>query len=388
MFLLVFILVLAGCGSGGGGSSSNPIPSPTPTPTNPTQPGSPTPTPNPTPEIATWKIVGQANFYDSEPLALAVYNGHPYVAFGSDPETHQVAKGNVWFYNGSKWDTVAGFFTTGEAKAVSLAVDNLGKPYVAYCDVANGNKVTVQTINTDYYYPSWEVIGEIGISDVNYPCTAIAIDDITGTVYVAYRDAYNSNKLTIKSYNGGGWLSYTGISNGEAKYISLAIDNSIPYVAYQDKGWDSSYKAMVNRFDGTYWRKVGSSYIDVSNTMALDISLAVYNDTPYVAYRDANSNSYVKKFNGSNWVTLGGDSFGSFSNNAIYLSLCVYNGIPYIAFRGNGANVMKYDGSSWQAVGASPISEGTVMHVFLDIDNGVPYATFRDSFSTVVKKFN
>jgi hypothetical protein len=57
-----------------------------------------------------------------------------------------------------------------------------------------------------------------------------------GTLYVAYDDVANGDKLTVMTYDGSNWsvLGSAGVSLGGAWSVSLYVYNGIPYVAYSD----------------------------------------------------------------------------------------------------------------------------------------------------------
>jgi hypothetical protein len=69
---------------------------------------------------------------------------------------------------------------------------------------------------------------------------------------VAYRDDVLSSKVTVMKFNSvtSVWeaVGTKGFSDGNAMDISLAIDNGTPYVAYKDRA--NGGKATVMKFDG------------------------------------------------------------------------------------------------------------------------------------------
>ncbi len=89
--------------------------------------------------------------------------------------------------------------------------------------------------------------------------TSIAIDTC-GNIYVSYMDLADSNKATVMTYNGTGWvpLGVAGFSPGHADEISLAIDRTCtPYVFFADSA--DSGKAMVMKYTGSSWEMVGNA---------------------------------------------------------------------------------------------------------------------------------
>lgn len=132
-----------------------------------------------------------------------------------------------------------------------------------------------------------------------------------------------------------------GLSEGNAYNVSLTVYQGTPYAAYGEQTYSSGTKANVKKFNGTALEFAGNP--NFSDGPARDISLVVYEGTPYVAYRDGSKNEkvIVKKYDGSSWEDVGSPGFSEGS-----ISLAVYQGIPYLAYRDyhidNKAMVMKY----------------------------------------------
>ena len=99
----------------------------------------------------------------------------------------------------------------------------------------------------------------------------------------------------------------TGLSNGTAVNIAVAIDNNdTPYIVFADDANGS--KANVMKFTGGNWVSVGAS--DFSHDVALPISMALdAGGTPYVAFGDTSHKATVMKYNGSSWTTVGQADF-------------------------------------------------------------------------------
>ena len=149
-------------------------------------------------------------------------------------------------------------FSTGEIPFISLAIDSSGTPYVAYQDMANGNKATVM----EYSGGSWVVVGTAGFSAGGLQFLSLAIDS-SGTPYVAYQDESGAGgqKATVMKYSGGSWVVVGTVcfSAGVVEFTSLAIDSSgTPYAAYQDVA-TSSWKATVMKYSGGSWVVVGAA---------------------------------------------------------------------------------------------------------------------------------
>ncbi|HUW09189.1 MAG TPA: PPC domain-containing protein, partial [Anaerolineae bacterium] len=129
-----------------------------------------------------------------------------------------------------------------------------------------------------------------------------------------------------------------------------------------------------------YWQEVGpgsASGVGISDTIrdSLDASLAVAPDgTPYIAWLDAiygDWEIFVRRWNGTSWeeVGAGSASGGGISDNhggSFNPSLAVAgDGTVYVAWAdmsdGDGEiYVLRWDGSSWQEVGAGSASGGGI----------------------------
>ena len=91
-----------------------------------------------------------------------------------------------------------------------------------------------------------------------------------------------------------------GSISGISSVPSLAIDsNGTPYIGFIDK--NNGDKITVMKFNGADWETVGSP--GFSPTIAWNASLAIYNDTPYIAYYYS-KDAYVMKYNGTGWETV------------------------------------------------------------------------------------
>lgn len=240
------------------------------------------------------------------------------------------------------------------------------------------------------------------ITGNNASNTKIAIDKTSGEIYVAYTEAFNSDKISVRKYSGSNWSTVGAIafSAGAASNVNLAISSTgIPYVAYRDAV--NNNKATVMKFNGTSWVLVGVA--GFSNSGTTNMSLAVHNNTPLLVYEadgpppfTANRATYAQEFNGSTWVNIGSTmgvpglvDQGSAPSLAFDTS-----GVAHVVYlTGSACSVMKYNGFSWGIVGGSAIvSNGAqIPNIAFDNITNTPYVAFRngsDFYKATLYKLN
>jgi len=179
----------------------------------------------------------------------------------------------------------------------------------------------------------------------------------------------------------------------------------MPWVAWEDhSGWNA--EIYIRRWSGSSWETVGSGSasgggISNSNGESYDPSLAIGPDgSAFVAWEDysvADKEIYVRRWNGSSWEEAGSGSasYGGISDNAgdsrFPTLAAAPDGSVYIAWqdRSSGENeiyVLRWDGSSWQEVGAGSASgrgvsdnagDSWLPSLALDSD-GTPYVSWED----------
>jgi hypothetical protein len=174
-------------------------------------------------------------------------------------------------------------------------------------------------------------------------------------------------------------LGTQGYSAAGVQYPDLAVYNGTPYVAFKDAA--NAEKCTVMKYIGSSWVVVGSA--GFSQGIARDQSIAIdqQNGTVYVAYSDAENGSKttVMKFNGTSWELVG---TAGFSAMASYQSLVIDNGIPYVAFSEYYTKMMKFNGTSWEYVGGVlPGSVDASWYTKLAMYNHQPYVVYRDIFN-------
>jgi hypothetical protein len=358
-----------------------------------------------------WNIVGGSEifrcsqFFGNYPVPIYVFNNSgvpiPYIAFSNRKNAN---KCNVKKFNGIAWESVGvADFTPGSASDISLFIyNNNGNaiPYVAFSDGSVAGKMTVMK----YYGGSWSTIKGYGITPG--AVSSISLDIVnTGSnpsLYVAFRDNANSNKLSaITSDEVANWeyLSVPGVSPGSANSITIKVFNNsgsiFPFVAFSDEA--NSGRPSLLKYDGVNWQSCGS----ISSKPSYKISLDVINDngmpSAYISYHnyDAFDNGiYVKRYKEGSWLTIG-SKINLACGNIAYTSIAVYNNgtiVPYIFYSSSGActsGVRKFDGSSWIALGSlynSVAYENPSLFIYNKNGVAVPYISywFQEAINTGV----
>ncbi|WP_157812181.1 T9SS type A sorting domain-containing protein [Polaribacter sp. ALD11] len=204
----------------------------------------------------------------------------------------------------------------------------------------------------------WEIVGEDYEGDQQNQQLEV---DGNGNVYLAYTtDNINDNggKITVKKRDAlsGNWeiAGNAKFSSGYASDLSLAIYNNVPYLAYKD----GVTKATVVKLVESTWVTVGAA--DFTSNSAKSLDLAIDNlGIPYVAYSDGanSSKTTVKKFDDitSTWITVG--NIGFTAGNTAFNSLAIdSNNVVYVAYQMTGtdysrrAYVSRFNGTSWEFV--------------------------------------
>jgi len=338
-----------------------------------------TPTPTPSGPVASWQVVGSANFSSSTYNPdLVVAGGVPYVGF---EDGNNGGKATVAQFSGSWSPLGSAGLSPGLADYESLSFDNLtGLPYLAYGDGANGLKVSVMS----YDGSSWVTVGSPGLSMGGAAPSLVVYNN---TPYVAFQDGGNGNLITVLKYNGSSWVTFgspglTGSTSVGANKVGLQVDlgTGTFYLACGDAA--SNKVTVMKATTSGVWSLVGSA--GFSDNLSGGFSLAVSNNIPYVAYSDSDhsGNATVEEYNGG-WSLVG--SAGFTAGAAMTPSLFVDNGAPYLAFLDgtvNKVSVMKYSGT-WQLVGSAGFSVGTgiFQQPSLYVDGGNPYVAYLSGFS-------
>jgi hypothetical protein len=346
--------------------------------------------------VNTWEEVGGVGFTPGSAtnISMAISPANiPYVAF-TDPTASTAwnkmsvmtydQSANTWSYLGK-----AGI-TPGDANFGSIAVNpKSGTPYVAFSDGSQNVKLSVMFYESNN--SGWYNVGTPGISTGTVKAVKMAFDS-SGNPYVAFAESVTStkHKISVIKWDGKNWVNVGGggynSSAGDVDIYDLDItfdSNNIPYVAFVDNTQD---KVSVIKSNGKSWVKVGSANFTTGTTENVTLAMGP-NNTPHVAFKDSNADkkASVMKWNGSTWVNVGSAGFSK--TEAYDPSIKFFNKIPYVGFESNwdaGARstVMKWNGSTWVNVGNTDFSDGQVTNLSLVFNSsGIPYVVYQDMYN-------
>lgn len=310
-------------------------------------------------------------------------NNVPYVIFSDVFNNDKIT---VRKYINNKWITVGSLgFSDGIATLISIDFDSNNIPYVAYKDT----DIKIKKFDGI----SWISVGNTS-ANTNFEFSfKIAANNIP---YIAFQNSLNSNKATVKKFNGSTWeiVGIDGISANQSNYISLAINNqNIPYIAYSDVS--SVNKASVQKFNGITWEYVGSQAFTLGEATYTSIKFD-NNNIPYILYRDGatSGKATLQKFLNNNWSVVGITGFTS--ANALDLSFTFdSNNKPFVVYQtDNGykyVSVYTFNNSTWLNVGNQYISERQADYSSISIDNSnnifIAYKDVENGNIGSVKKF-
>ena len=191
---------------------------------------------------------------DTDNNAFVVYKD---VANSNKTSVKKYANGN-WSVVGSVG------FSAGEANYQKIAIDANNIPYVVYQDVANSNKTTVmrfinnswEVVGSAGFSDGIAIYQTIAIANDGTLYVAYSDASNDDKAVVKKFDSVNDKWVTVGTdglakgtNNQNGWVTLGKTSNtpGAASYVSLAIDKSgAPFVAFSDAG--NGNKATVKKF--------------------------------------------------------------------------------------------------------------------------------------------
>jgi general secretion pathway protein G len=326
---------------------------------------------------------------------LDVYNNELYASYrdGSESRYLKIAKVNETSVEPLGGRIDGPLNSSGDS---TMQIFN-GIPYISYKDRGDTDMI----ITKKFVGGIWESLGESTSFDAACHPSLAVYDNIP---YVAYRDEISTEAYVVKFVNSAWEQVGPTVSNGQkGSRPILRIHNGELYVMYLGGCDDSLPKWIVKKFDGSAWNLVGApieilhteryvhSDFQISNNGDLYV---VYQGGVDVASGGVGERGVALKFNGTSWQPLGPND-GVFSvGHASQLDLYIYNEVPYVAYK-NGSSVSatnpatnpglvevkRFNGSSWENVGPIASYSETFSNISMLIDNNTIYLMFLEDQS-------
>jgi hypothetical protein len=346
--------------------------------------------------VKSWSVVGAVNPSpgpDALAHALGTDGTALHVAWVADlnptdeVRVHKRATG--------AWSQVGAALSTSAQPVVDLQFDG-AKPHVLYMEGFGMGNMRVQTFESG----AWGLVGSPGYQA---PCVmmfnvALWLEGATphlagmgaggcgiGVVYAYWTGSAWWETPNPPSPMGTGLLTMNGggstdVTYGTGKALVALMDNGARHVRY----WDAS---------STTWADVGGSLNMgpanpsgfAGDLLSITVDAA---GTPIVAFSEEVSGTrgvYVKKLSSTGvWQLVGTDRISG-TNDADQPSISVINSMPHVAYVEQSGGVGKvqvrrWNGSSWQRVGAALNSSATsdATSPYLVGQGLTPYVAFRE----------
>lgn len=225
-----------------------------------------------------WEDVGNLNKTGMNTEIAVDANGVLYMVFMDFSANYLTY---LYKFENDTWSMVGGeSFTALTPAWAKIALDNQNIPYILWTDFYGGCKNYVSKFDG-----SWSMVGGGTLSEEfgSYYYQDIEFD-ANGTMYVVFC-VYGDNSLIAFKFSENNWQTVgSNIANGGINSVELAFDSeNHPIVAYGDMSMED--KISVKMLKDDEWSYIGQQGCsDGGSTYA---QLAVWNDVPYVTFRDA-----------------------------------------------------------------------------------------------------
>jgi len=326
-----------------------------------------------------WRPLGpddynQAFYNQADDYELALNgNNTPYVAFIYPTDTDNSLSVRK-FVNGH-WEFVGpDDFTDGYEWDIAFTIDNNNVPYVGY------------NVNTTFYVKKFDGINWVSVGTFNYVCKSgkLAVD-AQNNLYLA--GTFGAGVVAgLKKFDGTNWIAVgdAAISTGGSTNVAVEFSSSdVPYIAYTDS--NAGLRLSVKKLVGTTWQLVGSN--NISADEATGVSLALNsNDEPFVSFTNEPNvgpdENKVLKFNGTTWQNVGASltsdqplQLAIDDNNTVYIT----RRVSYQTY------VDHYNGAQWLITGNYFFG---IPRALIFGSNATPYVLFSNDINLAVNKLN
>ncbi len=271
---------------------------------------------------ASWTNVGGVGISAAAATHISMYivsSSEIYVAYSDGNASGKVT---VKKWNGSSWATLGSAGFSASAATYIIIDCTFGYPYVVYKNTSNYVSCYLNPAGS-WIKKSWDsgthtgkpvglrgnncaILGTDGYigfctfntgpsNDENYTDKGASKAGAkggysTGTYFDIVYIKSSTNKISSARMYLNTWAQYGSedFSGLAEDYCDIALDGSIPIVAYQDS--DAADKATVMQYDGvSAWSLVGTA--GVSAGVADFLCLLDRNSIPYIAYKDGGTTS-------------------------------------------------------------------------------------------------
>jgi hypothetical protein len=342
-------------------------------------------------------FVGKAGVSDSiaSYLSLALdASENPWLAFIDQGKAGSPLNlPRVVAYEGGSWVSKGKPSGTSPYSCCELRIGQGDVPYLAFADAEQGNRVTVKS----YDGSGWTAVGGTAVSDSRAEFMTFSLDGM-GVPYVGYNDSARSNRVSMKKLEGSKWnlVGLPGFSTNAAGALSLAFTGSnLPVLT---SGGNGAINPTVMAYDSKTWTVAGDASMALSRVAPgrLPVGLSPAN-LVYVAFADKSSlfKTTVLSNNGSAWSPVGAAGFSEGSAQSVTLAVDP-RGVPFVAYsddsKGGRISMMKFENGAWTYACLPGFSKGRASHISLAIGrSGTVFAAFQDAGQggkAVVMKLN
>ena len=245
-----------------------------------------------------------------------------------------------------------------------------GIPDYAFCLDGNGDPVFAYTSDSIGGFRcercvdgQWQQVGDLIVYKGN-PCSLVL--GPTGTLYLAYQDDDDENRIKALAFEAGAWSELDPAFPLPAEGMNMCLTAADDGSLYLGVNGEVTSTLSIYRCSGN--PKLWSLFKEnISTGSAYDISLSpgAAADSIYALYSDGGVGDgvvYAKYFNGAAWVDLSeGMTDGESEPGEIALDSA---GVPLVVYTdfevNNELNVMRYSAGAWAPVGEKGFTYGDV----------------------------